>query len=88
MFDPDLIDQLEPEYRAAVRTAVSILASSGIIDMQLARMQSQLEYGDIDEPLESVAQKVKDYRFKAAGLRSLKSFGESIITENTNEEES
>ena len=55
--------------------------SSGLLDQQLQRMVDRIREGDFDEDDEKLATRIREFRWKAAGLRSLRQFAESTLQE-------
>ena len=81
MIDRDLIDSMPDDQAKIIRGAIVTLASSGILTAQMQRMFARLAEGNIDQEVADLADNIKDYRFKVAGLRALQQFGESILEE-------
>lgn len=82
MIDSDLIDELEPEMRLAVRQALMSLAHSGILHAQRERLFRRVAHGSDTEDSETVAQAVLNYRRVAHGLESLQQAGDALLKEN------
>jgi len=81
MIDRDLIESYPEAEAKIILGAIGTLANCGILKAQLERMFHRLVEGDIDQEVADLADAIKDYRFKAAGLRALQQFGESILEE-------
>lgn len=71
MISEEVLDSFEPDMRKALESAVILLHSSGALQMQLESNYQSLIHGDMDEPADSLAQRILDHRKRQAGIESL-----------------
>lgn len=85
MIDKDLIESLDVMTRYEVRAAIAGLASSGVLKLQRERLLAQLANGSESEPEDQVAKRVILFRKQDHALLSLQQLGESIMKEQTDD---
>lgn len=81
MIDPDLLATYSDDEQKMLKSAFITLSSSGILIRQVERLFTRVAEGsDIEFPSD-LNKKIMEYRWKAAGLRTLQQVGESFLKE-------
>jgi hypothetical protein len=76
MIDPDLISK-----NPVAREGLKMLAISGVLREQQARLRERIIHGDDEEELDSLVAKVKEFRRNNGMLESLQQLGEEYQKE-------
>lgn len=71
MIDQSVLNQLEPDLKAAVQNAILTLANSGVIETQLAIAFESIASGSVSEEPSELAAKILRYRQENNGLIAL-----------------
>lgn len=79
MIDPDLIQTLPAEQQAAVREAIVVLVSTGLLRKQIERLLVRVAQGSDTEDKEKLMEKILDYRRQSHTLEALQQMGERFI---------
>lgn len=85
MISEEVIAGLDDSTQESVRHALTVLATSGIIEAQLSHELDLAIRGAFDEDASEVAKKILAFRRKAQALESIKELGLSF-TEGTDDE--
>lgn len=84
MIDRSILNQLEPNLKAAVETSILTLANSGVLQTQLAIAFESISSGSVNEDPADLASRILQYRRENHGIIALVALADELKKESNN----